>query len=142
MWPRTPGSELEARVINSAVKDQIIADTMKPIQLARIRMAWKSATKVMEVADHQASGGGGKEDEPLPETVKQMLDQRWRSKYPGIVLDPALMPSCAIVHRLYREWVQGSNNQGPGSITIGDATLTVSDHGSTGVRLQYRSVSH
>ena len=58
-------AELEAKVMNSAVKDQIITDTMKPIQLARVRMAWKSATKVMEVADSQASSTGGKEDEPL-----------------------------------------------------------------------------
>ena len=62
-------AELEAKVLNSAVKDQIIADTMKPIQLARVRMASKSASKVMEVADSQAMGNVGEEDEPLPETL-------------------------------------------------------------------------
>ena len=152
-------SELESKVVGPAVKDAIISDAMKAIQFARVRMAWKSAHKVMEVADSQATGYTGKDDEVLPETIKQGLDQRWNAACPHFNMDPALTPPSSILHRLYREWVQGMTSQVQDlakmrtaraerfqgdkvQISLGDATLTVSDHGTAGVRDHYRSVSH
>ena len=69
------------------------------------------------------------------------------------------MGASAIIHRLYREWIQGQPTtvaelqkmrtalaerfQGDKlQIALGDATLTVTDHSSTGSRRQFRSVSH
>ena len=150
-------SELEKKVIDPAVTATVITEAMKPIQLARVRLAWQSAHKVLEVADFQPASSS--QDEPLPENIRQMPDQKWKSKYPDVQLDPALMGASAIVHRLYREWVQGQVTtvldlqkmraalaerfQGDKlQIALGDATLTVTDHCTGGACVQFRNVSH
>ena len=70
-------SELDVKVVKPAVEASIITEAMKPIQLARvIRMAWQSAAKVQNSADTQASSSSSPDD-PLPETARQLLDQRF-----------------------------------------------------------------
>ena len=65
------------KVVKPAVEVSIITEAMKPIQLARvIRMAWQSAAKVQNSADTQASSSSSPDD-PLPETARQLLDQRF-----------------------------------------------------------------
>ncbi|CAE6920920.1 aspC [Symbiodinium sp. CCMP2592] len=151
-------AELDTKVVTPAVTATVITEGMKAIQLARVRMAWQSAAKLQDVVETQAAGSGSADD-PLPETARQLLDQRWKKRYPDFVLDPALMGASAIIHRLYREWVQGQPTtvidlqkmrtalaerfQGDKlQIALGDATLTVTDYASTGSRVQFRSVSH
>ena len=151
-------AELDTKVVKPAVEASIITEAMKPIQLVRVRMAWQSTAKLQDAVDSQLSSSTSV-DEPLPETARQLLDQRWKKRYPDFSLDPALMGASAIIHRLYREWIQGQPTtvvdlqkmrtalaerfQGDKlQIALGDATLTVTDYASTGSRVQFRSVSH
>ena len=149
-------AELDVKVVKPAVEASVITEAMKPIQLARVRMAWQSAAKLQDAAEAQVSSSGSADD-PLPETARQLLDQRWKRRYPDFTLDPALMGASAIIH--HREWIQGQPTtvvdlqkmrtalaerfQGDKlQIALGDATLTVTDYASTGSRVQFRSVSH
>ena len=152
-------AELDSKVVKLAVDSSIITEAMKPIQLARVRMAWQSAAKLQDTAEAVASTAVSSSEDPLPETARQMLDQRWKKRYPEFSLDPALMGASAIIHRLYREWIQGQPSsvvdlqkmrtslaerfQGDKlQIALGDATLTLTDYATTTSRMQFRSMAH
>ena len=47
------------------------------------------------------------QDDPLAESVRQMLDQRWKARYGEFTLERALTASSAIIKRLYRERTLG-----------------------------------
>ena len=40
----------------------VITETMKPIQLARVRMAWQSAAKLQDATDAQVSSSSSADD--------------------------------------------------------------------------------
>ncbi|CAE7221212.1 aspC [Symbiodinium sp. CCMP2592] len=138
-------AELDVKVVKPAVdasgSASVITEAMKPIQLARVRMAWQSAAKVQNVAEASLTSAGSADD-PLPETARQLLDQRWKKRYPEFAIDPALMGASAIIHQKMRtalaERFQGDKLQ----IVLGDATLTVTDYAATTSRVHFRSVSH
>ena len=75
-------AELDSKVVKLAVDSSIITEAMKPIQLARVRMAWQSAAKLQDTAEAVASTAASSSEDPLPETARQMLDQRWKKRYP------------------------------------------------------------
>ena len=91
-WER----ELESKILDPAVAAKVLKAEEKQLQLSRLHMAWQSTS--------DAVVSQGNQDDPLPESVRQMLDQRWKSRYCDFTLEPALTPSSASIHRLYREW--------------------------------------
>ena len=150
--------ELEIKILEPAVAAKVVKDTDKPLQLSRLRMAWQSADKVMATTDSVASQAS--QDEPLPENIRQMLDQRWKSRYGEFVLEPALTASSAIIHRLYREWSLGHQSTVFNlqkmktalaerfvgeklQLSLGAATLTLGEaaHAST-TTVNFRNLSH
>ncbi|CAE7280076.1 unnamed protein product, partial [Symbiodinium sp. CCMP2456] len=152
-------AELDSKVVKLAVEASIITEGMKPIQLARVRMAWQSAAKLQDSASALASSAASSSEDPLPETARQMLEERWKKRYPEFSLDPAIMGASAIIHRLYREWIQGQPSsvvdlqkmrtalaerfQGDKlQIALGDATLTLADYTTSTSRLHFRSMAH
>jgi hypothetical protein len=94
--------ELQSSIIKAAAHATVLTESETPIQLSRLRMAWQSANKIMSTTSLTSSAATS--DDPLPDSLRALLEQRWRATYPNIELDPTLQPSSALIHRLYNEW--------------------------------------
>ena len=152
-------TELDTKILEGAVAvAKAIKEEERPLQLSRLRMAWQSASKVLATAE-AVSTPTGATDDPLPESVRQMLDQRWKVRYPEMPLEPALTASSSIVHRLYREWVQNQQATVMNlsrmktalaerfvgeklQLSLGGATLTLSEASSSQASIAFRNVAH
>ena len=73
------------RELESVVTAKVLKPEEKQLQVSRLQMAWQIG--------RQAAAN---QDDPLPESVRQMLDQQWKSRYGDFTLEPALTPSSAI----------------------------------------------
>ena len=151
-------AELDSKVVKLAVDSSIITEAMKPIQLARVRMAWQSAAKLQDTAEAVASTAVSSSEDPLPETARQMLDRGGRSailSFPSIPRSWGPLRSSIVVSRVdpgqpssvvdlqkmrtaLAERFQGDKLQ----IALGDATLTLTDYATTTSRMQFRSMAH
>ena len=105
---------------------KIIKDEEKALQLSRLRMAWQSADKVMSTADSVLSQSN--QDEPLPESVRQMLDQRWKARYGELVLVPRMVPETPKHHpQLGQDEDSVGRAVHGGQLSLGAATLTLGE---------------
>ena len=99
-------SELKALYID-ACKD---TNAQGPLQVARIRQAWKIGT----AARNRATATGAEEEADIEKTLEAVdtleLRRLWRVSYPHIVYDEYLTPADNVVARLFREFRRKSHS--------------------------------